>query len=838
MKFFRSRIGIALVLALLIFALFLIRPGAGRLKGRIVSSISRALGSQVEVTSVTFQLLPRPGFELDNFVVYDDPAFGAEPMLRAGEVTAALRVTSLLRGRLEISKLNLSEPSLNLVRNGDGHWNLETLLERAAKMPIAPTGKFKSEKRPAFPYIQADRGRINFKVGAEKKPYAMSDADFGLWQDSENSWGMRLKAQPVRTDLNLTDTGLLTINGSWQRAATLRETPVKFALSWEHAQLGQATKFIRGSDAGWRGKITVSAMVSGTPADLTVEASPSVQDFRRYDIVVADPIVLAAHCSGHYSSTDQILSNIDCRAPIGQGAIAVAGNVSGISSFLVYNLALKARDVPTQSLLGLARHAKSNLPDDLLATGNLNAKIDVRRDGSKTMWGGGGETSQFHLRSSRTSAELILDKIPFSIFSGGSPKLGTRSKRGLSTVPASEAHVEVGPFNVALGRPSPAVVHGSFSRSGYSLSIVGDVQFQRLLQLARNIGVPSAQPSADGPARVDLQLAGNWQGFSLPKPNGTIQLRTVRAEVRGLESPLSIESANLILTQDQVNVQHINASLAGSAWQGTLILPRQCETPGTCPIRFDLHADEISTDRLNQLFDPKSHRRSWYQLLSSSGTPYALTLFATGQLTANRVAIHKLAGTHLSARVELNHGKLVISDLRANMLGGRHSGNWTADFTTKPPTYSGSGTLQQVALEDLAALMHDGWVAGTASATYQTSTSGTNLTQLLASATATVDVDASTALLPHITLETASEPLRINHFLGTLNLLDGDIDFKESKAEIAGNVYQINGTANLGQKLNLRLEREGSTGFEITGTVTEPRISTTTTREAEAALKP
>jgi hypothetical protein len=146
--------------------------------------------------------------------------------------------------------------------------------------------------------------------------------------------------------------------------------------------------------------------------------------------------------------------------------------------------------------------------------------------------------------------------------------------------------------------------------------------------------------------------------------------------------------------------------------------------------------------------------------------------------------------------------------------------------------------LQQVALEDLAALMHDGWVAGTASATYQASTSGTNLTQLLASATATVDVDASTALLPHITIETAAEPLRINHFLGTLNLLDGDIDFKESKVEIAGNVYQINGTANLGQKLNLRLERDGSTGFEITGTVTEPRISTTTTREAEAALKP
>jgi len=32
-------------------------------------------------------------------VIYEDPAFGAEPMLRAPEVTAVVRLTSLLRGR-------------------------------------------------------------------------------------------------------------------------------------------------------------------------------------------------------------------------------------------------------------------------------------------------------------------------------------------------------------------------------------------------------------------------------------------------------------------------------------------------------------------------------------------------------------------------------------------------------------------------------------------------------------------------------------------------------------------------------------------------------------------
>ena len=146
-------------------------------------------------------------------------------MLRAGEVTADLRLMSLLRGRIEIARLDLTDPSLNLVHMPGGRWNLEALLERTAHNPLAPTGKAKSEPRPGFPYIEATGARINFKSGPEKKPYALTSADFSLWQDSENSWGVRLKAQPVRTDLNLNDMGWLQVSGPGSartRCATLR----------------------------------------------------------------------------------------------------------------------------------------------------------------------------------------------------------------------------------------------------------------------------------------------------------------------------------------------------------------------------------------------------------------------------------------------------------------------------------------------------------------------------------------------------------------------------------------------------------------------------------------
>src|SRR2546430_1882018 len=158
------------------------------------------------------------------------------------------------RARLQISRLSLTEPSLNLVRDRQGRWNLENLLERAAQIPVAPTKKASTEVRPGFPYIEADRGRINLKLEQEKKPYALMAADFALWQESENVWGMRLKAQPVRMDFNLTDTGTVSVNGSWQRAATLRQTPLQFTMEWTDAQLGQVSKLVSGKDQGWRGK--------------------------------------------------------------------------------------------------------------------------------------------------------------------------------------------------------------------------------------------------------------------------------------------------------------------------------------------------------------------------------------------------------------------------------------------------------------------------------------------------------------------------------------------------------------------------------------------------------
>ena len=846
MKFLRSSRGRVITGIVLVLMLFLVRPGAQRLRTRIVRSISLALGRPVDVGSVTLRLLPRPGFDLENFVVHEDPDFGAEPVLQSSDVVATLRVSSLLRGRLEIARLSLTEPSINLVRNSEGRWNLEKLVERAANIPVAPTAKTRSEARPGFPYIEADHGRINFKFGQEKKPYSLTETDFALWQDSENTWGVRLKTQPMRTDFNLSDTGLLTISGSWQRSASLHETPVQFTVQWEGAQLGQMTKLTLGQDKGWRGGVQLSARLTGTPRNLTIDTDGAIDDFRRYDISGTQSLRLAARCRGHYSSADHILSALSCSAPVGDGGITLNGSVAPMTGARAYDLTLLARGLPLQPLVELARRVKKNVPTDIAATGRLNASITVRRAPTSTVtspvWQGGGEVLALTVRSLLTNTRLALDKIPFSISSSGilGNKPGAERSRN-SEIPArTDPQVEVGPFNLALGSPTPATVRGQFSRSGYNFLVQGDAEIERLLEVARTVGLPAPQPAADGEARISLHVGGSWAGFAAAVVTGTAQLHSVRARVRGLNTPLEITSASLELTPNTSEVRKLVASAAGNTWRGSLSVPRQCEKPRACPVRFELSTDEFVTDELAGLVNQDPGRQPWYRFLSSPAQPkpFLASLHAVGKLTANRVLIHNLLVDRVSARVDLQQGRLQLSNLRADVLGGRHTGEWQVDFTVNPPTYHGNGTLEKIALGQIADAMDDTWITGAANVEYRADTLGWTKAELLSHTDASFQIEARDGSLPHLTLAGDSSPLRVNRFVGRLLLRDGKFEINQGKLQTPGGIYQLSGIASPGRVLDFKLAREGARGFNITGTLNQPRVAVSTTPETQAALKP
>jgi hypothetical protein len=851
-----------------------------RLRARIARSMEAALGRKVKIGEVTLRVLPRPGFDLHYLSIADDPAFGAEPMVSADDVTLALRLASLWRGRLEVAALSfksgvdINPPSLNLVRNAEGRWNIEALLRRASQTPSAPTAQAKAEVRPRFPYIEISGGRINFKSGQEKTVYVLSEADFALWLAAENEWRFRLAARPVRTDLNLSDTGVVKANGWFRRAAALRDTPLEVSVTLQDAQLGALTKLAYGRDRGWRGTVAGTAHFAGAPTELRIGAEAQVRDFRRYDISTTDSLRLQVRCTALYRVSDGWLSGLDCQAPIGNGRILVRGEVEGLSQTRSCHLSFTAESVGVQALVLLAHHVKKDLAGDLSARGELGATLDIRKPSpdEPAVWSGGGHTSEVVLTSSLLTPGLLLPELAFAIegpssdqnrppFKGPQHAPSLRVLGGLKNVrraPRRPAPVSpelrfhprepksgwlgtpflvLAPFRLPMGASSPLEVRGWLSRLGYQLELQGDARVSRLLQAAHALGLPALPATDGGSAIARLQMAGLWAGFGSPRIMGEAQVRDVSVSVRGLNGPLQVASADLQLGSEETLVQHLALRFPGFGVQfsGSARLPRYCAMIEQCALEFDLQADRLSLDDLNRLANPALAKRAWYQVFSSPPSGSLLgRLRAHGQLAVNQLSVKSLTAQHFSAEVELARGVLRLGDAQVDVLGGQYRGDWHGDFTGTQPKYEGTGSLRGVAMSQLAALMHDNWATGILDATGQTALSGSSAAELVSSLEASGEFEWRNGLLRHVTLDSRSGPLAFRQFTGQFDLRRGILALTQSRMSATTGLYQVGGTVSLSRQLSLTL-RNGTHLYDLSGTLDAPKI--TPASETRAALQ-
>ncbi|HEV2402375.1 MAG TPA: AsmA family protein [Candidatus Sulfotelmatobacter sp.] len=852
MKIFSSKPRAVLAGTLIVLALFLLHPGATRLKSRVITSISASVGRPVDLSSVHIRLLPRPGFEVENLVVYDDPVFGAEPMIRASEVTADLRLTALLRGRIEIARLDLTEPSLNLVHREGGYWNLGALIQRATHSSLAPTGNATAHPRPHFPYIAGSSGRINFKNGPEKKPYAFINADFALWQDSEDSWGGRMKAQPFRSDLNLTDVGQLQVEGTWKRAQMVRETPLEVKLEWSRAQVGQVTKFLTGIDKGWRGAIDITASLSGSLSKLKISSTAAVDDFRRYDITSGKSLRLAARCDGEYSAETHEFHQVLCSAPVGDGVLTLTGDV-GLPATNNYVLSLKAEDVPAIGMVLLAERLKKGLPDDLTAEGTLHGVLSLQQSGSESVarWDGQGEIANFRLTSEQTKAELGPVNVPFVILDDspeGRKRAKVLTKIRTGAIFPKGAHFEFGPIALGSAHATGASARGWLNRSSYNVVMTGDAEVARTLRLARMMGFPAIAATAEGPAQLNLQIAGNWTGaessqglaFAAPQITGTAKLHNIRVTPWGMGDPIEI-SAEMQLAPDGVHVRKLNAKAASTTWSGSLDMPRGCGHPESCTVHFALNADQLALNRMRDWVSGRSKSRPWYRVLEtgrSPGTSLLARLHGTGQIHTSRFVVHEVTATNASANLDLEAGVLTISSLKADVFGGKYRGNWEADFGASPALCSGSGNLSGVLLAKIADQMKDGWIAGTASGSYELK--GPCSGDFWQSGSGTLQVEMRDGVLPHVLIGDDPAALRVTRLSGTGQLASGKIEFSSAKLNSPSGTYQISGSVSLNRAVNLKMTRipiDGThSGYDITGTLARPQVTPLSNTE-QARLK-
>ena len=481
----------ALLAALVILALLPPLINVNRFQRRIVVSISASIGRPVHLDNVSLVLLPLPGFKLENFVVEEDPAFGAEPVIRANNVVATIRFSSLWRRKLEFSRISLQEPSVNLVHVAsenlqEGRWNVESILLQAARIPAAPTAQTSAGPDPRFPYIEATGARVNIKYGEEKLPLSLTEADFALWLPRPQQWRLRIEGKPTRTDTSASDTGTVSLEGTLDRAERFDLIPIDLSGEWKNVPLGEASRVILGHDAGLRGDLKLNATVHGTIGSSIVKTSLQLRGARRAEFVPPQSLDLRAECQAMATETFHALHQIRCSwpPPAAPSLLAATGDLDDIHKIEGASFQVGTPGLPAATLLDWLRIASPRVSPEISATGALTGSISHESAdkfsghlalSASTLAGGPIGETPITLRAF-TIASNPADEAPAEV---------QRSRRQQPPpVKQLTGGFNISPATITLGGKEPAILEGRVDHSGYSLHLAGNVLPSRLLALA------------------------------------------------------------------------------------------------------------------------------------------------------------------------------------------------------------------------------------------------------------------------------------------------------------------------------------------------------------------
>ncbi|MGH9586803.1 MAG: AsmA family protein [Acidobacteriaceae bacterium] len=706
----------------------------GRYHRTIADSLARALGHSVTLGRVNLTLFPLPGLVIHDLEVEEEPAFGAEPLLKSPEVTVYPRLSSLWRERLEIARIDLDNASVNLARDAAGRWNFSSLLLQASRTATRPTSQRRPSATPRFPYIEFSDARINFKIGEEKKAFSFMNADASVWLADADQWRIRFEAQPARTDLDLDleDMGTVKVNGSLTRAESLEQLPLKLHLDWTGAQLGQASRLLFGEDSGWRGDLHAQADVTGNVDDLAMKTRLRVEDAHRLEFTPMNHFNIDTKCAAEYDHAARSVNNLTCLWPTGSGHLLLTGSVADLAHPKP-NLRLEINHTPIRfavDLLGLMRRGLPALVD---ASGTINGAF---------AWGspeGASGAPAQNVLSGHAVADTValrlanVDRpITFAALRLATPSdIGVvaplrRKRRGNKTAapvaPAGNV-VVLEPASFAAGSATPMQVAGRFSRTGFSLHFTGESSVARLIPVAQDFHQISALDAlqAKGTAQTDLTFAGPWipavdvdTGASVETPaEGWVRLQHAELKPAWLKQPIEVASATAEVGGGTVTWANASASIKGLAAKGSVSYPATCANPAGCAAQVNLNFAALNAGTLEKTLLGDGQHGVLAAILSRVESPAPGWPAMDGTVHADVLTIGKLRLKNASAAIAVADHRLRIASLDASALGGSAHATGLVEAAQDGPHYTLDVTWTGVKLAQAGSLFGEDWGTGT-----------------------------------------------------------------------------------------------------------------------------
>jgi AsmA-like C-terminal region len=726
----------------------------------LIAHLTVSFGRPVDVSWFDFSLLDGARIEAHFVSVSDDPHFGNEYFLRAETLKAGLRWTALLAGRFEFGSVSLLRPSLNLTRDAEGHWNIERWLppttQPGARPDFVGPLTHAGDVRATRPYrIDVQGGRINFKQGDSKSPFALDDVSGRVEQNGEGRWQLDLEARPMRAGVELQDIGTLSLRGSIA-GTTARLQPAELILSWRAASLADALRLVSQNDYGMRGQLSVDLNAHIAPQELS---SIHVMDSGG----ALWSITAVARLTGIHGwrlperDTDPAANFSmqmnwrlgEARAEIPKLLLEMPASRLQGDGDLDWTHGLRPQLHIESSFLGLGdvlswyRALHPDVAEDLRVDCDLG--LDLKLGGwpieiqNGAIASGGGTLTWKSL-----PAPLQIGAINASVSRGGIDFAPTEiSFAAAPSEPRTEGVLQTdsGPRNSFVMRGSVFPQTSGVFRwpPDWAFTLDGATpRVQDWLALSGALAQPINRSGWTAAGGLAVRMRGIHRAESPAVPwIGTMDFLGLSLSPAYINQPLRLARAHVEFAPSQRTVTLSAAEAFGAVWHGSIARKYSDQQ-----WIFDLAADHLDAAELDRWLGPRARPGFLARFTSSNSAAtfatavadaVATRLAARGRLRAGSIIIPPMRLEQFDSEAELAGRTVRIRKAQADFFGGKISGSLDAQLLPDP-SYEFQGRFDRVDLAQLgrAVPFLDSRIAGNASATLTMSTHGVGRQDLVA----------------------------------------------------------------------------------------------------------
>ena len=850
----------------------------------LIAHLAASFGRPVDVSWFDFSLLDGAKIQAHFVSVSEDPHFGGEYFLRADTLSAGLRWTALLAGRFEFGSVSLSRPSLNLVRDAEGHWNIERWLPPAASPsarpgfvgPIAPSGSV----RAARPYrIDVEGGRMNFKQGDTKNPFALADVSGSVEENGAGRWQLDLAARPMRAGVELQDIGTVRLRGSIA-GTTARLQPADLTLTWRAGSLADALRLVRQNDYGMRGQLAIDLNASVAPqkssaageTDSDGGAQWSISGVARLTGIHSwrlpehstDPAANLAlelnwRPGERHAEIRKVLVELPASSLQGAGDMDWAHGLE--PQLHIASSALALGDV-----VSWYRALQPDVADSLRAEGAV--AVDLKLGGWPVEFQQGAITSAGGTLTAKSlPAPVRIGALKANVSRGGfdfaptlvsfvsPPSLAKNSEPSGSGTKINGALPAIAPQNSFLLRGSLIPRANGVFRwpPDWNFSIEGATpRVQDWLALSAAVARPlNSDWTAEGGLAVKMR--GTRLAVSPGVPGtlpwlGTMDFTGLTLRPAYVNQPVRLPRAHIEFAPLQRTVTLSTAEAFGATWHGSVIR-KYSDDHWT----FDLSADNLDATELDRWLGPLARPGflARFAGLNSAAAPtpppsgdsVVTRLAARGRLRVASIDVPPMHLDQFDGQAEVAGRAVQIQKATANFFGGKISGSFDAQLLPDP-SYEFQGRLDRVDLGQLAAVVPflDGRIGGNASSTLTLSAHGIGRQSLIGSMQGQGTLNGRNVELRGLDLSGVFPGGAQENESGTFSAVQGNYRISAGSIDLANFVMddsrgrlEAEGRIDFSHTLNIRVRpaifqaaaasaSASPPGFLLTGTIESPKL--------------